>query len=186
MDSISAGDLKDLLLTIADRPEYITATDIVSMRFHRDANKKTNSPLQWTPIALRLIEHAPDPSGVLKIFVERFSPTVGTGHGRRGEARAATGRPQEPPQPGNCGTKLLANVLSFNNWWQGSANGKPNATETAMRRFRIVKYVCAFHAVGCWPLLVGAECLRRQDRRVLAHFPPDLHRSPPSYPRIAV
>ncbi len=38
-----------------------------------------DSPVGWTPIALKLLEVAPDPLAVLEVYIERFSPRSWSG-----------------------------------------------------------------------------------------------------------
>ncbi len=53
---------------------YVAIAEAVSF-FHA----VKDAPLSWTPIALKLLEAAPNPVAVLEVFIERFSPRSWSG-----------------------------------------------------------------------------------------------------------
>lgn len=74
LDNVPAADL----LAWCDRDpqaRYPLAAEIVP--FARRADEA--GPLDWTPLARALLESAPDPGAVLRVFVERFAPTSWSG-----------------------------------------------------------------------------------------------------------
>jgi hypothetical protein len=66
----------ELLSWCADggQPRYVTIAEAIS--FFR---AEKDSPPGWTPIALKLLDAAPDPLAVLSVFIERFSPRSWSG-----------------------------------------------------------------------------------------------------------
>ena len=56
------------------QPRYVAIAEAISY-----SHVSKDTPLVWRPIALKLLDAAPDPLAVLGVFIERFSPRSWSG-----------------------------------------------------------------------------------------------------------